>query len=342
MDPGSISYVLVTGATGFVGAHIVDELLRRGLKVRLAARSKAKAEQMLQDRAQYADRLDFVQIGDLTQPGVFNEAVKGVDAIVHTASPVTLEVKDNEKDLIIPAITGTTSALQAAKTEPKIKRFVYTSSFAAIFDANKGAGPGVSYTNADWNPITYDEAKTSGPLPGYRASKKFAEKAAWDFMQNEHPHFDLVSLCPPFVYGPIAYPISSLSELKPSNMAIWVVANGANPIPPTFNPRFVDVRDLAFAHVEALLRPEVSNQRFIVASPETYTYQREADILREEFDWAREEVTKGDEGAPIPDSCEVDGETASKALGFQYRSFKECVLDSIKQFKEIQRAEGSA
>lgn len=78
--------VVVTGATGFIGAHVVDELLRRGLRVRAVARSKAKAEQMLRDRPQHRERLEFAFIEDLTDPDGFDDAVKGADAIVHCAS----------------------------------------------------------------------------------------------------------------------------------------------------------------------------------------------------------------------------------------------------------------
>ena len=78
--------MLVTGATGFIGAHIVDKLLERGLHVRAVARSKAKADAMLRGRSQYSDRLDFVFINDLTDPNGFDDAVKGVDAIIHSAS----------------------------------------------------------------------------------------------------------------------------------------------------------------------------------------------------------------------------------------------------------------
>jgi nucleoside-diphosphate-sugar epimerase len=81
-----ISTVLVTGATGFIGAHIVDALLARGLRVRGATRSPAKGAAMLKARPQYKDRLEFVQIGDFEKPGGLEEVIKGVDGIVHTAS----------------------------------------------------------------------------------------------------------------------------------------------------------------------------------------------------------------------------------------------------------------
>ena len=82
----AIKFVLVTGATGFIGAHIVDALLSRGLRVRGATRSMAKGEAMMKARPQYKEQLEFVQINDFESPGGLVDAVKGVDGIIHTAS----------------------------------------------------------------------------------------------------------------------------------------------------------------------------------------------------------------------------------------------------------------
>jgi nucleoside-diphosphate-sugar epimerase len=84
-------YVLVTGATGFIGAHVVDQLLSRGIRVRGATRSLAKGEAMVKARPQYSGLLDFVQIRDFDrvseadEASVFEDAVKGVDGVIHTA-----------------------------------------------------------------------------------------------------------------------------------------------------------------------------------------------------------------------------------------------------------------
>ncbi|KAJ0308587.1 hypothetical protein Brms1b_009465 [Colletotrichum noveboracense] len=80
------SYILVTGSTGLVGSHVVDNLLRKGYKVRAVARSKQKADAFLSARAQYASKLDFYFIEDLTDPGAFDEAVKDIDGVIHVAS----------------------------------------------------------------------------------------------------------------------------------------------------------------------------------------------------------------------------------------------------------------
>ncbi|KAL4245980.1 NAD(P)-binding domain superfamily protein [Abortiporus biennis] len=358
MADHNIEYVLVTGATGFIGAHIVDELLRRGLKVRAAVRSQSKQERFLQDRLQYADRLDFVFIHNLETPDVFDEAVKGVDGIIHVASPVRYtDIEDLEKDLIIPAIQGTKSALEAASKEPKIKRFIYTSSCAAVIDApNKPVSQPppnwpaenqnqsesetlFTYTNDDFNEITYEESKNSNPVIAYRGGKKFAELEAWNFIREQKPNFDLVTVCPPTVLGPIVHPLSTIKDLNESNAGLWNVAAGITPIPSTRVPYWVDVRDLAKAHVEALLRPEGGNKRFIVASPERWSYQRIADTLRSEpkFEgWAKEKVRKGNEGEKIMKWYNFDGETASKDLGISYRGLRESIVEAVAQFKEIQ------
>ncbi len=91
------SYVLVTGATGFIGAHIVDNLLARGLKVRGATRSPSKAQSMLSARPNYTSKLDFVIIRDFEQTGVFDDAVQDIDAVIHVASVLPLLPSKTQK-----------------------------------------------------------------------------------------------------------------------------------------------------------------------------------------------------------------------------------------------------
>lgn len=93
--------ILVTGATGFIGAHIVDALLSRGLRVRGATRSLAKGDAMIKARPQYSGQLEFVQISDFENPGGLEEAVKGVDGIIHTASVNSHFLCNREKKVLI-------------------------------------------------------------------------------------------------------------------------------------------------------------------------------------------------------------------------------------------------
>jgi NADPH:quinone reductase-like Zn-dependent oxidoreductase len=79
-------YILVTGSTGFIGAHVVDNLLARGYRVRGATRSAQKGEQMKDARPHYASKLDFVVVEDFTKTGVFDSAMDGIDGVIHVAS----------------------------------------------------------------------------------------------------------------------------------------------------------------------------------------------------------------------------------------------------------------
>ena len=113
--------------------------------------------------------------------------------MIHTASPFHFNVTDTKKDLLDPAVFGTTGILKAIKkSAPTVKRVVITSSFAALVDPN--APKGHVYSEKDWNPITEEEA-IQNPMNGYRASKTFAEKAAWDFVEKEKPNFTIATVC---------------------------------------------------------------------------------------------------------------------------------------------------
>lgn len=221
----------------------------------------------------------------------------------------------------------------SAQPSSKIQRVVITSSFASVVDVNRPVDPNFTYTAAHWNPATYEESKTSA-VAAYRGSKKFAELAAWEYVEKEKPKFDIVTLCPPMTYGPVVNPVANDSQLNESNTILWSVAKGADPLPVARVSAWIDVRDLAEAHAQALLTPSAGGKRYITASPEQFTYQLAADIVKAEFDWAKGVVAKGDEGAKPPPSYSLDGAAVTRELGVQYRPFHDTVVDFVKQVKE--------
>jgi nucleoside-diphosphate-sugar epimerase len=90
------------------------------------------------------------------------------DYVIHTASPFPTTFADPVKDLLDPAIKGTTGILSAIKSyAPQVKRVVVTSSFASM--ANEGSPPKI-YDESSWNPVTWDEAVTQRSK-AYRGSK---------------------------------------------------------------------------------------------------------------------------------------------------------------------------
>lgn len=211
-----------------------------------------------------------------------------------------------------------------------------TSSFAAVLDIDRNPPPDFVYTAEHWNPLSYETAidPNSSSVVAYRGSKKFAELAAWGFIKERKPQFDLVTLCPPMVFGPVVHPVASVEQLNESNAVLWSVAAGADPLPAARVPAWVDVRDLAEAHVQALINSSAGGKRFIPVSPEPFSYAYAADIMKESFNWAGDSVTRNYQSGSKPvASYGVDGETAARELNIRYHGFQETVVDFISQVR---------
>lgn len=233
--------------------------------------------------------------------------------------------------MIIPAINGVLSILDAASTSANVKRVVITSSFASVLDADRKAPPYFTYTGQDWNPLTYEESidPTTSAVIAYRGSKKFAELRAWEYVKEKKPAFDLVTLCPPMTFGPVVHPVKDVGSLNESNKMLWRIASGEKPLPVARVPFWIDVRDLAQAHVEAVLRSEAGGKRYVPASLERFSYAKAAEIIGSNFEWAKDKVAQ--EVQAIDESHGLDGETAARDLGIEYKSFKETVVDLVTQ-----------
>lgn len=138
------------------------------------------------------------------------------------------------------------------------------------------------------------------------------------------------------VFGPVVHPVPTVSDLNESNSVLWSVAAGADPLPAARVPAWIDVRDLAEVHVQALLTPEAGGKRFIAASEEPFSYEFAADIIRGEFEWASGVVTTNYPTGEVPTAgYGVDGATVAKELGVQYRPFKETVVDLVGQIRGL-------
>ena len=202
-------------------------------------------------------------------------------------------------------------------------------------NADRKAPPYFTCTGDDWNPLTYEEAAdpATPAFLAYRGAKKFAEKAAWDFVRDGKPNFDLVTLCPSMTFGPIVHPVSDLNQLNESSAMLWKVAQG-QPLATARVPSWIDVRDLAQAHVEAALRPGAGGKRYIVGGKEGFTYDLAARIIEENFEWAKGKVQR--EEQKMDESYGIDGDTAANELGLRYTPFRKTVVDTISQLSKLE------
>jgi nucleoside-diphosphate-sugar epimerase len=125
----------LTGGTGFLGAGILKELLHRGFHVRAAVRSERKAEHVRKQFQTYGDKLEFTFVEDITSDGAFDESVKGIDGIIHSAAPLPRPGSLDPNTFIDPSVNGTLSILKSALSSPTVNRVVITSSLFAAWES---------------------------------------------------------------------------------------------------------------------------------------------------------------------------------------------------------------
>ena len=265
-SPVTLSPVAVTGAAGFIASRIVEQLLARGYRVRGTVRSLRKEKDFAHLRALPGapERLELVE-ADLLQPSTFSAAVAGCTHVLHTASPYMLDARDPQRDLVDPAVQGTSNVLLACKRAGTVRRVVVTSSMAAITDEPESDHV---LTEADWN------EKSSLERNPYYLSKTLAEREAWRFVKEEAPGFDLITINPFLVIGPSLSP-----GLNTSNQLFVDLFGGKYPGIMNLTWGFVDVRDVAEAHVRALETAGASG-RYICAG-ETIAMRDMVAFLRE-------------------------------------------------------------
>ena len=244
--------VLVTGGSGYIGLHCISLLLKEGYAVRTSLRSMERKKEILEALSgliKNDESLEFCEL-DLMRDEGWDAAVKGCSYVLHVASPVYEKNMQDENSFIQPAKEGLLRALKPA-IKYKIKRFVMTSSIAAITQGHEDKEIDESF----WSVI--DE----NTLP-YIKSKTFAEKAMWDYMNQieETKKIEVCTINPSFVFGP-----SLTHDMGASNLLIRALLVGKLPALAKIQFNVVNVLDVAKAHVLALKSDSAAGQRFIVS-----------------------------------------------------------------------------
>jgi nucleoside-diphosphate-sugar epimerase len=267
--------VAVTGATGYVGSHVVEALLSHGYRVRAVVRDPGAADRTahLRALARDLDREEALDLapGDLLQPGSYNEALNGCEGVAHVASSVRLRARDPQREIVDVAVEGTRNVLESARRAGTVRRVVLTSSVAAVTSDDRS--PHHVFTEADWNTTARLD------VDPYPLAKTRAERAAWDLARSlpDEERFALVALNPVVVMGPLK--VRTHNRSSPNMLRDLVT--GKMPGCPRFFLNLVDVRDVALAHVRALERPEAQGRYLLHA--EGLWMQEMARLLKPHF-----------------------------------------------------------
>lgn len=139
------------------------------------------------------------------------------------------------------------------------------------------------------------------------------------------------------IYGPVKYHVKSLDSVNTSNQFLAEVLQGKHKdgLPATSFPTWVDVRDVALAHVLAMEREEAAGKRFLVAAG-NYSNVELAKTVYENFPDLREKLPeeKNFGGAPFaaPHLFGLDTSRVENILGIKYIPYEQTIIDSVKSF----------
>ncbi|KAM9908667.1 hypothetical protein OXX79_000216 [Metschnikowia pulcherrima] len=329
--------VLVSGASGFIAQHIVRLLISKGYNVIGTVRSAQKGDRLKSNLS--SKQFTYEIVPDISSPNALDAVVQNhpeATIFLHTASPFHYKASDIEKELLLPAVNGTINALSAIKKHgPQIKSVVVTSSYVAMWNYAKFYDPTHTDTETSWNPISWAEGKVDSEQ-GYYASKTFAEKEAWDFYKREKPAFDLNFVNPVLVFGPQAFDSEVSPELNASSEIInRLLKLGPEAEIPDFSSVFVDVRDVAKAHIAAFEKG-LSGERLLLYSSK-FTNQDIIDIVNDNFRELRNRLSVGNPGSgssAISKICTIDDSRTRQILGSERIGLKSSVIDTVRQILE--------
>ncbi|KZT58658.1 NAD(P)-binding protein, partial [Calocera cornea HHB12733] len=311
------SLIVIVGITGYIASHTGLQALKAGYRVRGTVRSLDKAEQL---RAAYAkegadvsaETLTFVILDDLMSEAQFEAAFAGADGVIHPAVP------DLRQEGVVDKIIQSTVIPLRAAAKVGIKRFVLSGTLVAIvMPGNPTIPTDRLITDQDWNEaglqayLHATEEEKKSPyyfLHVYTAGKILAERAAWKFVETEHPPFEFTVVIPSMNWGP------TLMGNAPSSLE-WLsdlLKGTATPLslPPHY---IVDVRDDGKLHVLALSAPEAVGKR-IWAAAEPVGWNVVLALLRKHYpDLPIPEDTPASPIDPCP--WRIDNSVSTKMLG---------------------------
>ncbi|MGD1841987.1 MAG: SDR family oxidoreductase [Thermonemataceae bacterium] len=263
--------VLLTGVTGFLGAHTTIQLLEKGYKVVGTLRNKSRSasiRKVIQQHTSHIDHLSFREIDLMASQKEWSRVANRVDHVMHIASPFPVTLPKREEEVIQPAKQGTLRVLQAA-IDNGVKKVVLTSSSGAVVYGKQKKGV---FNEKDWTDTT--NRKDTTP---YFRSKTLAEKAAWEFVEATSNPLKLTTILPGAIVGPVLE-----EDIGNSANIVKKMLDGSLPAFPKIGFEMVDVRDVATLHIKALESPRADGERFL-ATAGFLSFKDVAALLREHY-----------------------------------------------------------
>lgn len=339
--------VIITGATGYLGQHILGELLSLNYKVIAIVRSKDsqdKLDKLFNGNGNGNDDdnsnlLSFEIIPELDKPHTLDSILSKhpeVTTFINTALVVKFTADDYAKEIIDPSINIIKYTLTSIKDNaPNIKRVILTSSLASMIGPDKAFGYSGEYSDDDWSPLNYELGKINGTM-AYFTAKKLAEQEAWNFIKQQKPNFDFVAIMPSLIIGPVKFESEITKDYQPSTSGMigGLLKLKPNDKIPELVAGAVDVRDVAKIHAIAIKDSKFSNQRILLESNKI-TNDNIIQIIIDNFPSWKSKLPKPN---PINESNFVkpNDKKSKKLIGFELRNLDDSVIDLIKQIENVE------
>ncbi|PXF20690.1 MAG: hypothetical protein CXX71_05345 [Methanobacteriota archaeon] len=329
--------VLVTGASGYIGSHVVANLLARGMHVRAAARDPGRTEHLLQLPVSDEGSLEVVSM-DLFDTDSVNAAVAGCSDVIHTAAAVRVVAKNPQRDIVDPSVVGCQNLVAAIDAAGCVERFVHTSSTAAI--SSSDFEDGHMFTSDDW----CDDASVK--FNPYGLAKASAERVVRDWHEQAENPPRLVTIHPSVTLG---VPMTQ-RHLRGSLSYIVALIERSPPLLLPLHVNIVDVRDVAEAHVRALTGGQPGGRYLVVGG---HAWFRDiAKVLEDEFPdrkWPRRlipyrlallaalfhpKITVSWAKAHLRKQSFFDASPAERELGMEWRPIEQSIIDTVRPILE--------
>ncbi|KAF2835706.1 hypothetical protein M501DRAFT_988024 [Patellaria atrata CBS 101060] len=327
MAPTAPARILLSSDNTLVGCHIISQVLSSRISIRVVDTTQAALNTVKRvfsdvDEAQ----LQLAVVPDKIAPGAFNTALNSpdiqFDTIIHTIS-VDFSVYDKDLTGVVRVVGNLIR--NAADVALRVRRLII------VVDGSRTPGhwPGQSWRRAAGTANQYNA------FNDWWTGIKQLEDYLRGLMHEAKPHFDLVTIYAPTVYGPLMEEVDREVIYEAGNGRIWdcfLNAREEEELPPDDLYYFIDVRDLAFATIQAALVPEASNQNFILCAGSLLS-QKISDVLRARVPGIPGRVprTRSSSAAATPVPQRIDSTPASAILGLvRYLSVEE-TLSSLGQ-----------
>ena len=325
--------IFVTGGTGFLGTHLLHQLVLRGERVRALRRSNSRVFV----KPEFSEKIEWVA-GDILDIPSMEEAMEGCEHVYHCAAKVSFKQKDREEIMKVNA-EGTANVVNVA-LEKNIRKLVYASSVAAI-----GRSPDATRINEN------TEWQDSHLNSNYAISKYLAEREVWRGMAEG---LSVAIVNPTIIIGD--------GNWRQGPPRFFLNVWRGMPAYTSGGTGFVGVQDVVHLMIR-LMESDVQNERFILNS-EDWSYKDFffliADLLGKkrpyinaapwmtEIVWRLETVRS--KFIPFPPlisketariaraTFKYDAEKIRKATGFEFTPVKTCIQDICRSFLEDVKA----